>query len=650
MKRGYRIRMLCRLLLPILAVAILSGCNFREQPKQNIESESLARNRSEAIPSDSMDPHSARLAGLLGEFNSGFYSIIHDPNLNFAQKHLAVQNQGRLLGPELLAKIDCIRERIESDDSLYARDRFRATLGVELARYYLDAFLARLDYEIPDVKPTARSAPPLILTPANEVLDRYWMFYHYTEILGVYNDESGYSDVWAPSGRTSFIEQEVGRYGIEMQMDWWYLPLAIWEDPTPTPEQKLMSTKFTMWQSPDWGGGNHYINEYWSWEPGYKDEDCPLFTGNLMSALAAEYSMTRKPRTLSRLRHMVDAFLFFDELAADEANTAIGGRVQRGPKTYNLYPEDEPNLLTVTWDGQQLEFHHNNSVADHDTGRERKNVSRDQYYGVITGYYTIYHLFSQMDSLSQQEQELLSDVIDHTHHIVRYLTVPRYREDYGALYNLYAFFEGSCANPPNLSFMGYAAFVGLEEITGRQIPSNDMGYTLFHALLELGVLIGSVDLSAALFEPAHTGLTAMNQYLGALFMSDLPREHWEFIFPPEIIRDGDEGQRKLWRRLIAAYALKFGDLGNADYEAVIQEMLNPANNPQVTIDTVFNSIRQGHAVIEPGGVGIEDMMWPTAFMFAAAQNASEIGGLLNGRYDALIGGGTMVFEHTDVLP
>jgi hypothetical protein len=164
------------------------------------------------------------------------------------------------------------------------------------------------------------------------------------------------------------------------------------------------------------------------------------------------------------------------------------------------------------------------------------------------------------------------------------------------------------------------------------------------------VFIGTVDFSAALFSSAHTSLTAMNQYLAALFMSDLPREHWEFIFPGSIIADESAGRRRLWRRLIAAYTIKFGDFGNADYEGVIMEMLDPVNNPAVTIDTVFNSIRNDHAVIEPSGVGIEDMVWPTAFVFAAATNSQSIGAELNTRYTDLINDGTMEFAYTDVSP
>lgn len=595
-----------------------------------------------------------RTAELLNRVTVPLLNIIHNPKGTWSQKQRRVRREGQARIASALRELKSVESQLVGHAPLAQPAEKRALWGLKLARLFLNRLDQALRAPVPELPCKTDKRAPFSIVPANEVLDRYWMFYHYTEILGVFNDDTAYAHVFAPSGRTDFIAQEVGRHGIELMMDWWYLPLPIWNDPTLTTEQKLMSTKFTMWQNEDWGGGDHYINEYWSWEPGYKDEDSPLFTGNLMAALAAEYALTASQRTFSRLENLVDAVLFLDEIARDEPafdtgiNAIHGGRIQRGPKTRNLYPEDEPYLFTVTWDEQGLHTHHNNSWPDHDTGREHKNVSRDQYYGVLTGYYTIFHLFTKMPSLTAPEQALLNRVIKHCHMIVNYLTGPRYRPDYGTLYNLYAFIEGSCANPPNLSFMGYAAFVGLEEITGEPIPSNDLGYALFRALLDLGVLIGSVDLSALLFEQAQHGLTAMNQYLAALFMSDLPREHWEFIFPPALIAIGDQGQRTLWRRLIAAYALKFGDFGSVEYEEVITEMLDPANNPPVTLQTLFNSIRHDHAVIEPGGVGIEDIMWPMAFVFAAAQNQTEIGAQLHERYGALVDAGAIRLDDTDL--
>jgi hypothetical protein len=605
-----------------------------------------AEQSSRDIDRPAEDESSLHLAAAVDDFTVELTEIIHNPDIANLEKHRMVRAQGRPLAIDLLGRLDVIEQQTAGPDH---------TQAFAMARFYLLRFLDALDTPVPAQKQSARAALPISITPSTEVMDRYWMFYHFTEILGAFNDQTGYEQVYAKSKRVDFIGQEVGRAGIEMQMDWWYLPISIWNDGSLTPEQKLMSTKYTMWQNPDWGGGDHYVDEYWSWEPGYKDEDSPLFTGNLAAALAAEYSITKKPRTLRRLRQLVDAFGFLDELSNQleqplTPNDGQDGRIQRGPKCRNLYPEDEPNLMTVTYGPDGIKTHHNNSVPDRETGRERKNVSRDQYYGMLTGYYSIFHLFTQMGALSPEEQTLLDDVIGHCNLIQTYLAKSNQHPEWGLVYNLYAMFEGSCANPPNLSFMGFAAYKGLEEITGRPMPGNDPGYAVFTALLDLGVLIGSVDLAAALFKPAHSGLTAMNQYLGALFMSDLPREHWEFIFPPELIPDFSSGRRKLWRRLIAAYALKFGDFGSVEYESVIQEMLDPGNNPPVTIDTIFNSIRHNHAVIEPSGVGIEDMVWPTAFVFAAAQNSSTIAGLLNARYDELVTQGVMEFAHTDVTP
>ena len=600
------------------------------------------------------DPHLQDIVHSLNALVARLNAIIESGTLSLHQKHAVIAQAVADHVPGILTTVDQAMEDMEADAAMDPGSRFRSTVLTRTARQFLLTLLSESDYTGPDPSLPVQAAGTYEIELPMEVLDRYWMFYHFTEILGVYNNDRDYAHMYSPAGRESFIDAEVGRHGIEMFMDWWLVPISVWNDDALSLEQKLMSTKYTMWQNPHWGGEDHYVNEYWSWEAGFKDEDSALFTGNLMAALAAEYSMTRHPRTLRRLRNLVDSILYYDAFLLQGGHPLdIGqrdGRLQRGTKTKNLYPENEPFLLTVSFDEGGIHFHHNNSWPDMQTGRERKNVSRDQYYGVLTGYYTIHLLFNRMGDLTAGEAALLEDVEGHCRLIQDYLTLPPLRPENGLLYNLYALIEGSCANPPNLSFMGFAAFSGLQKITGQRIKFNDYGYCLLWSLFTLGSLTDSVELSRSLFEPAHSGLTAMNQYLCALFMSDLPRAHWEFIFPPELIREANSGRRKLWRRLIAAYAMKFGDFGNQDYRDVILEMLDPAENPPVTARTLYNRTARGYAVIEPAGVGIEDLMWPLMFACTTAQNAEELGRQLNQRYRELVDTGVIRFEDTDLDP
>ena len=593
------------------------------------------------------------IARHVDDVNTRLNGVIRQENRSSAETHAVFRQTARRLIPKTKRRIEQALARLNAAPRALPSTGPQTKQTAHLALAMLDTLSSKLDYEVPSAKCTQAAREPFALDPADCVLDCYWMFYHYTEILGAFNHDVEYADLYAPTGRASFIESEVGRAEIETFMDWWMVSNGVWGDETLTPEQKLMSAKYTLWQNPSWGGGAHYVNDYWSWEPGFKDEDCALFTGNLMAVLAAEYSMTRKDRTFRRLRALVDAILHFDALTVDGPHPLdtgpLDGRIQRGPKTKNYYPEDDPKVFDAVWDGEAWHFHNNTRFPDRVTGRERGNVSRDQYYGVLTGYYSVYHFLSHMESLTAAEAQLLGDVIAHCGLIVDYLTGPRIRPGYGIEFNLYSLFEGSCANPPNLSFIGMAAFKGLEEMTGRRIWSSLVGYPLLRAVLDLGILLESVQLVNELLEPGQTGLTTLNQYLAALLMSDLPRRHWEFLYPPEVVRTQTPKVRKMWRRIIGAYVLKFGDFGNADYRAVIEELLDPAENPPVNVAMLFNRNQGAYSVIEPM-YKVEEIMWPLMFAAAAAQNAPEIGRRLNERYQALIDTGDMTFANTDVAP
>jgi hypothetical protein len=123
---------------------------------------------------------------------------------------------------------------------------------------------------------------------------------------------------------------------------------------------------------------------------------------------------------------------------------------------------------------------------------------------------------------------------------------------------------------------------------------------------------------------------------------------WEFVFPPEHIKNADEPRRILWRRLIAAYTLKFGTFGSPEYKAVIDEMLDPSNCPPVTLRTLYNRTEDGYVRVEPAGVGLEDFMWPLMFVCAAAQNREELGAQLNAAYAGLVQSEKIGYENTDI--
>jgi len=417
--------------------------------------------------------------------------------------------------------------------------------------------------------------------------------------------------------------------------------------------EKLMATKYTMWQNPDWGGGNHYIDEWWSWEAGYKEEDCALFTGNNMAALAALYEVTRDPRTLGRLQAMSAAFRHYDRITRDDPDPLAledpDGRITRGTKTRQLYYEDEQNLMEIEFVGGQFVFHHNNSVVDLYTGRERKNVSRDQYYGALLGYRVLWEALTAIDDRTAAEQELLEDVVEHTTMITDYLFgQSNLHPEWGIEYMFYALFEGSCANPPNLSFMVYFAHGGLEEMTGQTFHQFDALHDLGHALFAFGRALGIVEISAMLFEPAHTSLTALNQYLTAFYLSDVSMADWLFLWPPELIDLEDAGQRRLWRRVIAAFYRKYGQIISPQYLAIAQEVFDPVLNPVETPQRFFNSYQGDYAKIEPAHVALENYLLPFGLIVSRAANREDWATAFDERYQALHNAGDINFDDTDL--
>jgi len=481
------------------------------------------------------------------------------------------------------------------------------------------------------------------------VLDRYWMYAHWTEILAGYYDDSEYTFVFEEAGRTSFIAEEVGEAGVEMVMDYWRVREEVWNDPELTDNERLMWSKYSMWDNPHWGDQAH-VDEYWRMEPAFIDEDCPLFTGNMMGALAFEYSLTRLPRTLSRMQAIVRALRLFDRFTLDTEHPldqqGYDGRIQRGPKTKNLYHEDEVDLLTVeSWNS--LQFSHNNSRPDRLTGRERKNVSRDQYYGVILGFFATFQVLSALEDRTPEEEELLCDLLIHMDMMLQYLFSNRLRPGWGVLYNLYSLFEGSCANPPNLTFMSFWAYPGYEEMTGRDYSSRfGMGNRLVHALLGLGRLIGGIELSQQLFEAAHSSMTALNQYMVTLYMSDLTPEEWQFIYPPEVLIEQPE-RRRLWRRMIALFYEKYGNFGNEVFRSVIEEMLLEENNPPPALSDISWNVQHGYAHVEPTGL-LEAFMLPLTTVAGAAANRGEVAEAFRNRYRELVESGLITFERTDL--
>ncbi len=557
--------------------------------------------------------------------------------------------------PELLNKLSCLQRCINSikEPAITTREE-KDFIPLNSAVTLLERLVAMPRIVPPKCEGIEPETCGYALDMSTHVMDRYWIFYHLTEILGAYNRDQNYTHIFAHAGRASFLNEEIGACTIEMLMDWWMVPTAIWRDETVSDEEKLMSTKYAMWQNERWGGREHYVNAYWSWEPAFKDEDCALFTGNFLAALAAEYSFTQHPRTLKRMRAMVDAIRHFDRLKDDGIEPLeieeMDGRIQRGPKTKNYYTALDSTVFRVSIDNEGFHTHHHTRIADTTTGRERANVSRDQYYGVLTGYYVLYKVLSELEERNDTEQQLLADVIEHCALIAAYLDGSRIHPGFGPAYNLYALFEGSCANPPNLSFMGAAAFAGLGEITGRCYLSEIVKLPLYKAVLDLGILVESLDLTQRLLKPARTSFTTLNQVLAAFIMSNMSKRHWEFYFAPEYLMQATEKEQKMWRRVIGAYLFKFGSFGNSAYRHVMENMLlSSENDIPATIEMFFNRYDNEFSVIEPQ-YKVEEFMWPLTMMIAASDNKESLGAIMLDYYDALLNSGRISFCGTDLIP
>ncbi len=580
--------------------------------------------------------------------------IIRDPQMDLASKHREAHRLLREVGPT-------IRERAASALAV-SEGRDLGPHGAQILQLLhmaqtLGDGAAKLGAPEPSWRrfegPYAYYEDPWSPALPTAVQDKFWLFYHWTEILGGLYDDADYAWVFADSGRTGFIAQEAGASGIEQFHDWWQVSRAVWDDPSLSDNQRLMAAKYTMWQNDDWGGGNHYINEWWSWEAAYKEEDCALFTGNNMAALAALYELTRDPRTLARLRAMFEAIKHYDRFTVDDPDPLAledpDGRITRGTKTRNLYLADEMNIFDIEITPGGIVTHHNNSWPDHYTGRERKNVSRDQYYGVLLGYRTLWEALTGLDERTAAEQALLDDLVAHTRLITDYIFgQSNLHWDWGWEYMLYALFEGSCANPPNFTFMMFFGHVGLEEMTGEQFTQFDTLQDLGESIFAFGRGLGLVAISEALFEPAHTGLTALNQYLSGFYLSDIDEADWLFLWPPELLRDANAGRRRLWRRVVAAFYRKYGVLGSPEYMSVAAELFDETLNERPTVQRLFNSYQGDYAKLEPQGVGLEDFMLPLALLASRAANRDELAALLATRYAELIADGSLDFADTDL--
>ncbi len=579
--------------------------------------------------------------------------IIQSKDLSASEKHRRIVPVLNRIGPTLGDMAQRGLRVLEQKDNgpLVRKVReylfLARALGEGAARSEYKPYWQRVDDGT--YRETYKFAPEL----HDDVADRFWLFYHWTEIMGGIYDDAQYAWVFADSGRTSFIDEEVGASGIEQFHDWWYVPAAIWDDPSLTANEKFMAAKYTMWQNPHWGGGNHFIDEWWSWEAGYKEEDCALFTGNNMAALAALYELTRDERTFARLRAMFEAFQHYDRFTVNDPDPLAmeepNGRITRGSKTRNLYPADEMNLFEIEFTPSGIETHHNNSSPDQYTGRERKNVSRDQYYGLFLGYRVAWEVLSGIEDRSPAEQSLLDDLVEHTQQITDYVFgQSNHHWDWGWEYMVYALFEGSCANPPNFTFMMFFGHVGLEEMTGREFTDLDFLHDLGMWLFALGRSLGKVEISAALFEPAHTGLTALNQYLAGFYMSDITPADWLFLWPPELIEGQNASRRRLWRRVVAAYYRKFGLLENAPYQKVAEELFDEALQPVPSPQRFFNSYQGDYVKLEPHGVALDDFILPFSLMASRAQNKEAIMDKLLDRYAALVDNGSINFDDTDL--
>ena len=603
-------------------------------------------------PAQVDDPTDLMIAAAVESFTAELTRIIEQPGSGYAGKIRALRAAAVSEAPALAERLEAIKSGAGRSHTGPLRAPQRE--AIEAAIGFVGTLLSMLaEAREPEaaVSPGREvGAGDFFMDLDDAVLDRYWMYVHWTEILAGYYDDSEHTAVFEEAGRTGFIAEEVGEAGIEMVMDYWRVREEVWSDPGLSDNERLMWAKYTLWDNPHWGD-QVYVSDYWRMEPAFIDEDCPLFTGNMMGALAFEYGLTRLPRTLSRMQAMVRALRLFDRFALDSGHPldqeeVYDGRIQRGPKTKNLYHADEVDLLTVeSWN--PLRFSHNNSSPDRLTGRERKNVSRDQYYGVFLGYYAAFQVLSAMEDRTPEEEELLCGVLIHMDKMLHYLLSNRLRPGWGIMYNLYSLFEGSCANPPNLTFMSLWAYPGYEEMTGRDYSSRfGMGNRLVHALLGLGRLIGGVELSQQLFGDAHSGLTALNQYMITLYMSDLSCEEWQFIYPPEVLVEHPE-RRRLWRRMIALFYRKYGHFGNEVFRGVIEEMLLEEHNPPPSLDDISWSVQHGYAHVEPQAK-LENFLLPLATVAGAAANREEVAEAFRNRYGELVEGGRITFEGTDL--
>jgi hypothetical protein len=581
-------------------------------------------------------------------------AIIQREDLAAAQKHRLLAPALREIGPQLERRAAIVLNALQGRDLGPKGEAIRQML--HLARNLGEAATkAEREPYWDRINGPAAHNQNYLYAPAlpDAVADRFWLMTHWIEILGGMYDDADYAWVYADSGRASFLAEEAGASGFEHVPDWHLVPLEIWNDAGLSCNQKFMAAKYTMWQNPDWGGGEHYVNEWWSWEAGYKEEDDALFTGNMLAALAAMYETTRDARTLHRLRALFEAFKHYDRITRDDPNPIAledpDGRITRGTKTRNLYPEDEMNIFDIEIVGGQIVFHHNNSWPDHYTGRERKNVSRDQYYGLFTGYRVLWEVLTALDDRTAEEQQLLDDLVAHTQSITDYVFgQSNLHWDWGLDYMFYALFEGSCANPPNFTFLMFFGHVGLEEMTGQSFTKFDALHDLGLALFRFGRSLGKVTLSEAVFEPAQTGLTALNQYLAALYMSDVTPADWLFIWPPEAIDLNDAGRRILWRRVVAAFYRKFGLVGSPPYAAILGELFDEAYSPRPTPEIFYNHNNGEYAWLEASGVGVEDFVLPFALVVSRAANRDELAAQLTARYQALVESGDINFDDTDL--
>lgn len=582
--------------------------------------------------------------------------IIEGDKLDNLAKHRLVADIFRAAGPTLTARADLALRLLENRNlGDKAEDirfllRLARALGIIAGKTERPLYWELIEGQFGTRPHLYEFSPDL---PA-AVADRFWLMYHWTEIMGGMYDDSEYAWVFADSGRTGFLAQEAGASGFEQFHDWWSVAGEVWNDPELTYNQKLMAAKYTMWQNPDWGGGEHYIDEWWAWEAAYKEEDCALFTGNNLAALAALYEMTRDERTLQRMQAIMAAFWHFDRLTRDDPDPLAleepDGRITRGTKTRQLYYESERNLFDVEIVGGQIVTYHNNSEPDLYTGRERKNVSRDQYYGMLLGYRVLWEVLTGLPDRTAAEQALLDNLVEHVTLVGDYLFKnSRYHLDWGWEYMLYALFEGSCANPPNLSFMAFWCHEGIEEMTGVSYLQFDALHDFGDQLLEFGRDLGLLEISESLFEPAHSGLTGLNQYLSAFYMSDITPADWMFLWPPELVDLQDAGQRRNWRRVVAAFYRKFGMLFAPQYEAIAAELFDEVVCPRPGSPEVFFNSYQGDLVkLDATHEALEEFLLPFAFLAGRAANRETLAAELTARYQALIENGDIDFDATDL--